>query len=485
MDDFTDLGMFEEVDYTFMVDSSKRDMTHYPSPSQYTIALTNPFRNVVAMNLLRAHIPRTQYVITEANNTLSFAFGTPSTEHRELTRISLQPGDYNLPQLCDELNRQFAAAASSTNSHAITASPLTNPAEITNKVAFDCPRQFYFQLDPLGIGEKIGFATPVQRSGLAANSYAASEKWKGANWMDTDVFVSVETVSQQEGAAYLGPVAAEDSFLMGPGGASGYAQYFTAVSTGPASSISIAMTVPQASSPATVEVEITDSSGSVVGTGQGVVSATDTLFPATVALTSGLPLVAGNRYRIEIACSDPARLYYARTDLAPDPGNSLEVHTDGGAWQELSTSDSISATVYVKIGGYRLTSPGVVNLVGDRFLTIRCPEVESYLYKDRAVSEVHPGIGMCTLGTYGFVAETFDYVNYKPPKLTTPIGKLSKLTIRLETSTGTLYDTQGVNHTLLVNVRCLVPKIQRPTRTGSLIAPEYRPGQIFLSREHW
>ena len=485
MEDFSDPRMFDTVDHTFVIDSGTRDMNQYPSPSAYTITFSNPFRNVVGMNLLRAHVPRTQYVIDQRNSTLTYAFETPPVPRSNLITVTLAHGDYNLPQLCDELNRCFSTVAADRSTYEITAAPLTNPAEITNKILFSCPHTFFLELDPFALGENMGFSTPVQQAHIDANLYDASSTWKAANWVDSNVFVSVKTVSTDEEAAYIGPVAAQTSKALTA--ATVYRQTYTALAGGPLSSLTIVAT---ATGSPTLSANVYDADGTLVANGTATVTSNDPLTPTTIRLAAlgegilGLESVC----TFTIASSAACNIFLARTNLSPDPANALELSTSGGPWVDVGAGLSLSATLAVNTTGYQVAAPGMVNLSGSRFLTIRCPEVESYLYKDRASSEVHTGIGLCTLGQYGFVAENFDYVNVKPVRLATPIGRLNKLSIRLEGEGGTLYNTQGVNHTLLVNMKCLVPRARKPQHgktPTSILAPEYVPGSTYLSHEHW
>ena len=54
-----------------------------------------------------------------------------------------------------------------------------------------------------------------------------------------------------------------------------------------------------------------------------------------------------------------------------------------------------------------------------------------------------------------------------------PIGKLSRLTFRFETSDGKLYDFKGVNHNIVYAIYYYEP-IQKQLPTNSILNPEYR-----------
>lgn len=107
---------------------------------------------------------------------------------------------------------------------------------------------------------------------------------------------------------------------------------------------------------------------------------------------------------------------------------------------------------------YILQAPGIVNLLGNRYLILRCKEIEDHLLGSYSYMKHTPGIGLFKLASsYNDVTHLrFDFVNLvrKPFH---PIGKLSKLSIRFETQEGDLYDFKGVNHQLLFVIKFLAP----------------------------
>ena len=56
--------------YTFLIDSSLRDKSLYPKPSEYTIEFSEPFKNVIGIEVLDVTIPKTMYNIDYNNNKL-------------------------------------------------------------------------------------------------------------------------------------------------------------------------------------------------------------------------------------------------------------------------------------------------------------------------------------------------------------------------------------------------------------------------------
>ena len=89
-----------------------------------------------------------------------------------------------------------------------------------------------------------------------------------------------------------------------------------------------------------------------------------------------------------------------------------------------------------------------------------------------------PGVGMFKMAASqgGVTNLRFDFVTLvrKPFH---PIGKIDKLTLRFETSTGNLYDFKGVNHQLMFNIKFFVPA-KKEKFTKSILNPNYDPNII-------
>jgi hypothetical protein len=124
---------------------------------------------------------------------------------------------------------------------------------------------------------------------------------------------------------------------------------------------------------------------------------------------------------------------------------------------------------------YLILAPGIVNLLGERFVILRCKEIEDHLLGSYAYMSYTPGIGMFKLAaSYNDITNLrFDFVNLvrKPFH---PIGKLHKMTFRFETSAGDLYDFKGVNIQILFMIKFLVPT-QKFKFEKSILNPNYDP----------
>ena len=74
-------------------DSTNRDVTIYPSGSEYTLHLTNPIKNIMRIDLVAAKVPNTMYNVTNGNNFVSV----------NATNVSIAPGYYSANGLANAI----------------------------------------------------------------------------------------------------------------------------------------------------------------------------------------------------------------------------------------------------------------------------------------------------------------------------------------------------------------------------------------------
>lgn len=468
MDDISDYGRFDVEDAQIMINSGSRDLTSFPDASRYTIDLSSaPFKLVVGVSMLSASIPRSGYVVDLGKNSMSYVTGAPPYETANVRTLTIDPGDYNLPQICDALATQMTAQSPAAP---ITIVPYTNPAEISNKIQFGSPEPFALVLDRDTIGGKIGFGRAVNDADIAAGYYAGTPAWRERNFIDSNVYVAVAVASNTTGEAFVGPRPYTETLEARPGTV--LTQRFTVQTGGFVKSLTLA--VQALAAPTTFFFDVKDAVGNIVATASvsGNVAETTVFAPLQQRIPAET-ISATEAASVDIRVTENCSVFVNPMNVPIDPQNAIS-----RSGLPISKTIALCATMDVYTAGYRVVSPGIVDLTGDRFLTIRCPEVESYLVRAERLSAaaVHPGIGLLTLGQYGFSESRLDYNNYKPRTLTTPIGRLTKLTIALEASDGTAYPTRGCDHTLLLNVRYLVPKrAAQKLERGSLLSPGYNP----------
>lgn len=123
-----------------------------------------------------------------------------------------------------------------------------------------------------------------------------------------------------------------------------------------------------------------------------------------------------------------------------------------------------------------LQMPGLVNLLGDRYIKLRSDTIEQHLHSSVSASVNPIGLGLFKLGVSGYVDSRFDFINVKYREFH-PIGKLASIDFRFETLDGNLYDFKGVNHNFLLNIKFLTP-IQKRDKVDYVINPNYNPNLL-------
>jgi hypothetical protein len=123
-----------------------------------------------------------------------------------------------------------------------------------------------------------------------------------------------------------------------------------------------------------------------------------------------------------------------------------------------------------------LTAPGIYSLFGDRYITIRCPEIEQYAFRSFAYTKESLGIARIKLGVVGYSEYSGDFSSI-PLREFHPVGKVPKLTFNFQRQDGTVYDFKGVNHTMTFAIYYYEP-IQINTFEHSILNPNYNPNFI-------
>lgn len=440
MDDVNYLKKHAELEsFLFVVDSSQRDKSVYVEPNEYEIKFNAPFQKVVGLDLIDASVPRTEYLVEQGANVLHYTYA--GTRYS----ITVPPADYNILQLIEALNV--------VSSHHLTARPVSTPAELSNKVSFVADSPFTVHAES-SLGVHLGLGTKDLASTPSSGALGRRTILQGPLPTSSTVVVSSAPISQ----------------------------VVTAPTTGaPAAALVYVRTTQD---DAEVKVAVVNAANDLVE--EGIVTiATPTEFePVEVAFTASVPMLATESYRLVIRGSAGVFVYVDGAGVSVAQGPSL-----GGLWWKYASwsqgSSDVCVSLDMNVDGHVVQCPGLVNLTGEPYVLVRCPDIEQYLYRDRAFETVHAGMGMVKLGNQGFREQRYDFVSFPPRRLPIPIGKLGKLTIRLERGDGTLYDTKGVDHHLLFVIKYLEMTGGPNASTPSQLNPHYDPNPLtFLQRSH-
>jgi len=139
----------------------------------------------------------------------------------------------------------------------------------------------------------------------------------------------------------------------------------------------------------------------------------------------------------------------------------------------LDSSDSLSFELVLSQLSHTLEAPGIYSLIGDRYVLLKCPEIESHLNRSRAYERFTLGLAKFKLAVMGYDESRFDFSTIAPREFH-PIGKLPSLTFRFERPDGSLYNFRGINHTMTICIRFYTPN-QTMDFKQSILAPSYNP----------
>jgi hypothetical protein len=450
--------------YLFLVDSAKRDKAAWPTASEYSITFNAQFRNVVKFEILNVNIPRTDYLVDSSECSFVYALGQPTNIadwQSQLTQIrtaNVTYGDYNLSQLIDAMNSELSnVAASFGDTTILQVSPLTNPSEISNKIVISGSGPYTLLSGSLN--STIGFSDPVSISQAASTQYYATVPGYTINYTNgaEQIFLAVQ--GQIVGA----PTLNEFVGVFPPGDASSFIkiyagqtiqQHFTAPYAGAPNAVT-AYFKDISTAPAggfVVDYSIAYSGNNTAIATGSIVSTNDELSPSvsTPLVTSNF--VEGEDYYVQFTSvgttsTNCTSIWRYPPNLPLVTGGYINYNGNVAAFP----GQYLSTTVVAGAVGYNLTSPGVVNIRGCRYIKIRCKELEQLIYKDRVGEPTNSGVGIVNVVGYGYSDERYDFKSIELRSFF-PIGKLQKLTFRLERPDGSLYNTNGVDNSFLCSL---------------------------------
>ena len=119
-----------------------------------------------------------------------------------------------------------------------------------------------------------------------------------------------------------------------------------------------------------------------------------------------------------------------------------------------------------------IISPGIIYLIGSKYIILKCPEIEEHLYGSLSYSKNTIGLAKIRTSHWGLNEEKNSFYNLKLREFH-PIGKLAKITLKFENADGSLYDFRGVNHDIIFAIHYYSPK-QNFTIEESIANPEYK-----------
>ena len=391
-----DIKTFQKESYVFMVDSSSRNKDVFPDSNQYSIEFNSPFLNVCALEVLRAHIPRSEYNIDHANNVLEYTLDSNPFVYE----LTIEPGDYSLPRLVTYLNERLLGG--------LSIAALTAPYNVSNKVYFS--RNGSFSILPSTFCEALGmtFLTTTESkvvTGLLTDTIVDSTR-------GTDI----TSVTLQTGGSTT--------------------QQFEANASGLLKEIRVTSSVPLGSSARGAQASVDVTVGGVVTQQKWSPGLTD-----AVVFETPVSVVAGQSYTVEISVTQGPVI--------------LDVVSDSTIPNAAGLSGSLSMQVEIDAQPHAVISDSLVDLTGyNNTVFIRCKEIEQVVFRERfGETTIHSGMGYVKMDTLSTNTTNLDYFQAFPPReLSLPLARLKRLSFSLETRQGLPYNTRKLDHQIVCRI---------------------------------
>lgn len=466
--------------YTFLVDSRSRDYIANPTPSSYVVDFTTPFHNVIGLEVIEASIPRTMYNIDVTNNTLFFYVydvSTPQPAPNDFVQVTMETGDYTIQTLVTSLNSVLLNAARVNGDQnrelvSLTIESISSPPETKSKVRFKCPYAFILDMNRSTLAETLGYdlySASQNSLGLGPRTFMSSLE-SSALAVSYNVFTGPVAISLR--IPVRSQPIAQKIQLNSPFYIKGFDIAAFTTSSQPTT---IKYSLYNAVGNGTIATAYA-SIGNRVATGSIGISFSDGRMD-TLELAQALLLPKGNYWVVledpnPSAMPDPdIAVYYndvpiQLSTIGATPTLFACTSIGGNTWSAVDPdlNDDVQYNACINVIGsdpyHKLDAPGLYSLTGERYIRLRCQEIEENSYRSLAYGRFN--LGIAKFRTTGAPDQENQQGHMHMTTLVGssmrefhPIGKLSRITLRFETSVGELYDFKGVNHTITFLVRYL------------------------------
>lgn len=439
-------------------DSSLRNRTIDPSPSSYSVTFDDPIKRVHGFQVLDASLPNTMYVVDTYNDTLTVSLVAATASSgpgylAEISRSKTFAGVYNSASQPSNVCCVSSFSGEATGDvgqfwafvrSVLPAVPLTevtpHTSYVENYVFTYDHRQLYVpatRTDVVSVLSGGDFALVASTTVPGTYDVVGFTAFNVSEETYTALVVSAVQLFTVETRAIQIPVGNYDLRSLRMALASAL--------------VPLGISVNHASNPDTLQSKYTLSC--------------QNLFVINEA-AGGLADNLGYDFA-PVAASTQSSYPFAFVCVGDNPNNFRAVYDP-------------AANVYT------MTSPGIVNLLGQRSVLLRCPELEMHMGSFTS-SRYAVGLGLFKMGVNpnGVANTRFDFVSFSVAPFH-PIEKLSKLTFSFETIDQQPYDFKGVNHQLTVAIKYwrLVQRVRffdddAPAPVfRSVLAPGYHPDYV-------
>jgi len=455
----------EDLDYLYensvkenviiLVDSAKRNKDYWLEPNEFQIDFVEPFKYVYGVEILDLNIPRTVYGIDSQNNTL-LIYKLDIDGHFKPTTVIIESRDYTIGELIIVLNSQLRIlkieckisleSASDENRKSILEFTVTKDVDDDDEdVNEDNPKPFYIDIKGSSMGTTLGFDSISQKeyndwyTKLPSNPFLHGSNKNSFAITNKDVLVDNKHVF---GCIPMSPTITTKELVdiqdlnMSETGYVTKIQDLNMSETGYVTKI---QAISDTASSSSIEIEFYQ----------------EDVLKYEITLDNTRP----NEYIFELDTSNTAYIF-----------DVLNISGSGWSIQSNTVLTDVRLTIY-DFKKLTLISPGIVTLLGDRYVTIHCDEIENHLKGSMMYNTYSPGLALVNLGVLGYSQTRVDFysVNYKEFH---PLGKLTNLKISVRNPYGKLYNFRNVNWHMLMCIKFYVPK-QKKMFKQSVLNPNY------------
>jgi hypothetical protein len=485
--------MIEDIDYLYghavqetsqlYIDSASRDRRRDPHPSSYCVDLPVPFHNVYGLEILDASIPRTMYSIDAPNDGVVVLRARPEIAGEgDYEHVQLARRDYTISTLINELSDRLSQLN-------IAVSGVSVPPEAASRVQFSAQDPFAFDMDASTAAEALGFdehasPAPADAAYVAERrtSQPLNKRIYGSSMQSTSISnVILGTVVSSQHAWPLSAATFAAQRLAPQGLRQALRSVLVWASSADGSPLPAGARLTwqirsdEGGSPAPQPI----ATGSLYASGDGSAPLSGSVLDGDQWSLTWLQ--SGATYWLLVSDPDaasraggPAAVHFhPAAPSAPSQDGLYSVPQEGQLTPLGGAGAALVAQLQLAAKSFSIAAPGMVSMVGQRFILLRCPEIEQHLYGSQAYARFNPGQALFRLGVVGYAENRLDFFNVKYREFH-PIARLSRLSFRFELPDGSLYDFKGVNHHLLVVVKYWMPR-RKPQFVGSILNPNYDP----------
>ena len=436
---------------TFYVDSVNRNRSLYAKPQEYSIPLATAFKNVCAIQVIDASIPRTHYNCDV--NTNRFVYQVFVHDEWTSYSIELPVGNYQTDDVLTRMNSELSY---------ITIRYASYPHSFRKQFRFESDYMFEINLLKTSLKSLLGFDQLINPT---VSSVVDDAYFTNVNILTTiSSSLNVTHELRKESIVYVNITKPTNSI------------YFMS---------RFELTISSVNSTCSCVISLTTNERIILYTYEQLLKIDENEIKLdAIAQRVEIP----EDCYISIHFKNASENFKCSVHTNESASNfAIVTNTNQPVINTETANVALNCNLTIKKHNHTIIPPGVYNMVGDRYIVLRCKEIDDHVgtsistfnqqdeegnVKERTFNF---GIAKFKLGVSGFSDERFDYNNLQITEFH-PIGKLSALSLRFEKPNGELYDFKGVNHTLTFQLHFYTPQLEFSKRKDmNRLNPAYNP----------